>query len=135
LTLTLVAYKASHTSSLRPLTPGAEHLEEGVVVSVFAHVVQVIVFPTRADAFLRVNCRFSVYLFCDCFTSTKVQNLRVDCTPCLFISGHWRLGIHLCVCVCVCVCVCGWRERGRGRQTDTDTYIRDLGSTYICVCA
>ena len=87
-------------------------------------------FATRADAFLRVDCRFSVYLIYYSFTSTKVQNLRVDCTPCLFISGHRRLGIHLCVCVCVCVD--GEREREAYRQTDR--YIRDLGSAYICVC-
>ena len=36
-------------------TPVAEHLEEGVVVIVFAHVIEVIVLAARADALLRVG--------------------------------------------------------------------------------
>lgn len=35
--------------------PRSQHLKEGVVVHVLAHVVQVIVFPTGADALLRVG--------------------------------------------------------------------------------
>lgn len=38
-----------------PEGPGAEHLEESVVVNVFPDVVQVIVFPSGADAFLSVG--------------------------------------------------------------------------------
>ena len=35
--------------------PVAQHLEEGVVVDVLAHVVQVVVLPARAHALLRVD--------------------------------------------------------------------------------
>lgn len=35
--------------------PGAQHLKEGVVVHVFPHVIQVIMFTTCTDAFLGVG--------------------------------------------------------------------------------
>jgi len=35
--------------------PRAQHLKEGVVVHVLAHVIQVVVFPAGADALLRVG--------------------------------------------------------------------------------
>lgn len=43
-------------SILSTHAPGAHHLEEGVVVYVLSHVIEVVVLPARADTLLAVHC-------------------------------------------------------------------------------
>lgn len=38
-----------------PERPGAQHLEEGVMIDILAHVVQVVVLPPSPDAFLGIG--------------------------------------------------------------------------------
>ena len=39
-----------------PKGPSSQHLEKGVVVRVFTHIIQVIVLASRPDALLAVDC-------------------------------------------------------------------------------
>lgn len=38
-----------------PKRPGAQHFKEGVVVNVFAHIIQIVVFASSTDALLGVG--------------------------------------------------------------------------------